>query len=64
MSETNIQQLPNNFFRDNPLDGQSTAMFAYAKIHIEQSDALGHELDRFVSKHIGKDRAVRIAQER
>jgi len=64
MSKANTQRLPNSFFRDNPLNEQSAAMLAYAKIFFEQSDALRHEVDRFVSEHIAKDRAVRIARER
>ena len=64
MSKTNIQRLPNSFFRDNPLVEQSTATFAYVKICFEQSDALSHEVDRLVSKHIDEARVVRIAQQR
>lgn len=64
MNKTNIQRLPNSFFRDNPLAKQSAAMLTYARIFFEQSDSFSHELDQLVWARIDEARSVRIMRER
>ena len=64
MSKTNIQRLPNSFFRDNPPSNFSVALLVYANTIYSLTDDAAAEEDNAVEAHIDDARAARAARER